>query len=158
MTHVPDTQTAKRLKSKPQDALEGVVLSVCGNKNLLFFLNTLINTHHFFYKKKMYIFKSLSPPSRSACVTLPSRQGTQGRTTACTGTSSCTARQEPARLSLRRCASRRGCGMSGAGAHGTSRLVLTVSCISFVCGAETGDAFCDGLRNHDWRRRGTHGT
>lgn len=33
-THVPNTQTAKRLKSKPQDALEGVVLSVCGNINL----------------------------------------------------------------------------------------------------------------------------
>lgn len=36
ITHlpVPDNQTAKRLKSKPQDALEGVVLSVGGHRNI----------------------------------------------------------------------------------------------------------------------------
>lgn len=33
MTRVSDSQAAKRLKSKPQDALEGVVLSVRGNMN-----------------------------------------------------------------------------------------------------------------------------
>lgn len=42
MTHVPETQTAKRLKSKPQDALEGVVLSVGGNTYLPFLKNFLI--------------------------------------------------------------------------------------------------------------------
>lgn len=67
--------------------------------------------HHFFFnKKKLSIFKSLSLPLRSVCVTLPSRQGTRGRTMAYTGTSSCTARQERARLSLRRYASRRAAG------------------------------------------------
>lgn len=65
MTYVPDTQTAKRLKSKPQDALEGVVLSVGENSSPSaifkeFLLNSLINIHHFFL---LYYFFLIAQPS-----------------------------------------------------------------------------------------------
>lgn len=54
MTHVSyDTQTTKRLRSKPQDALEGVVLSVCGNinTNALFPLISLENKYLLLYNE-----------------------------------------------------------------------------------------------------------